>query len=71
MVLEVSATPYWYSLRFYDWLHRDLEGRQHPIHLGHAFDNLAPDRTGDAVRRDLVQPPRPLRKGDGSYEELS
>jgi hypothetical protein len=70
VVLEVSATPYLYSLRFYDWLRRDVEGRQRPIHLGHAFDNLAPDRTGEAVRRDLVQSPRPLRKGDGWSEEL-
>jgi hypothetical protein len=61
-VLEVSATPYLYSLRFYDWLRRDVEGRQRPIHLGHAFDNLAPDRTGEAVRR-VKKTPGDLRSG--------
>ncbi|MET9671207.1 hypothetical protein ABZY19_38830 [Streptomyces sp. NPDC006475] len=70
VVLEVSATPYLYSLRFYDWLRRDAEGRQRPVHLGHAFDNLAPDRIGNTVRNELVQSPRRLRKGDGWYEEV-
>ena len=46
VVLEVSATPYLYSLRFYDWLRRDADDRQRPVHVEHAFDNLdrGPDR---------------------------
>ncbi|MEV0849696.1 hypothetical protein AB0J21_28115 [Streptomyces sp. NPDC049954] len=70
VVLEVSATPYLYSLRFYDWLRRDAEGRQRPVHLGHAFENLTTGRTGDAVTEDLVPAPRPLRTGEGWREEL-
>jgi mannose-6-phosphate isomerase class I len=70
VVLEISATPYLYSLRFYDWLRADREGRQRPVHVGHAFENLDPDRSGDAVARDLVQQPRTLRSGDGWREEL-
>ena len=49
VVLEVSATPYLYSLRFYDWLRRDAEGRQRPVHVMHAFENLDTERTGAAV----------------------
>ena len=37
---EISATPYLYSLRFYDWLRKDRAGRQRPVHVGHAFENL-------------------------------
>ena len=70
VVLEVSATPYLYSLRFYDWLRRDADGRQRPVHVEHAFDNLDRVRTGDAVGEELVPQPRPLRDGTGWYEEL-
>jgi mannose-6-phosphate isomerase class I len=70
VVLEVSATPYLYSLRFYDWLRRDAEGRQRPVHVTHAFENLDTERTGAAVRFELVQSPRVLREGDGWREEL-
>jgi hypothetical protein len=70
VVLEVSATPYLYSLRFYDWLRRDDEGRQRPVHVAHAFENLDSERTGAAVRSELVQSPRVLREGNGCREEL-
>jgi mannose-6-phosphate isomerase class I len=70
VVLEVSATPYLYSLRFYDWLRRDAQDRQRAVHVEHAFRNLDTERTGDAVGRDLVQSPRMLRKGDGWSEEM-
>jgi mannose-6-phosphate isomerase class I len=70
VVLEVSATPYLYSLRFYDWLRRDADDRQRPVHVGHAFANLDERRQGPAVREQLVQRPRPLRSGSGWSEEL-
>jgi mannose-6-phosphate isomerase class I len=70
VVLEVSATPYLYSLRFYDWLRRDAEGRQRPVHVEHAFANLNRERRGDAVRTDLVQSPRVTGSGDGWQEEV-
>lgn len=63
VVLEISATPYLYTLRFYDWLRRDLEGALRPVHLSHAFSNLDPARSGDSVRRDLIPEPRPVRQG--------
>jgi len=70
VVLEISATPYLYSLRFYDWLRRDREGRQRPVHVGHAFANLDPTRSGVAVARDLVQQPQTLRSDAGWHEEV-
>jgi mannose-6-phosphate isomerase class I len=63
IVLEISATPYLYTLRFYDWLRRDLEGELRPVHLVHAFSNLDPLRSGESVRRELIPEPRPVRKG--------
>ena len=70
VVLEVSATPYLYSLRFYDWLRRDSSGDLRPVHVEHAFANLDTSRTGAAVERDLLQAPRELRRGAGWLEEV-
>jgi mannose-6-phosphate isomerase class I len=70
VVLEVSATPYLYALRFYDWLRTDAAGNPRPVHVEHAFRNLDTERRGDQVARDLVQEPRPLRSGDGWDEEV-
>lgn len=70
VVLEVSATPYLYSLRFYDWLRRGVDGGLRPVHVEHAFANLDSHRRGAAMVRDLIQRPRVLRQGDGWREEL-
>jgi len=70
VVLEISATPYLYSLRFYDWLRRGADDTQRPVHVEHAFENLNTERTGAAVGVELKQAPRTLRAGDGWREEL-
>jgi mannose-6-phosphate isomerase class I len=69
VILEVSATPYLYSLRFYDWLRHDGENNRRPVHVDHAFRNLATHRTGEKVRTDLVRTPRIIREGDGGWRE--
>ncbi len=68
LVLEISATPYLYTLRFYDWLRRDLDGNMRPVHVEHAFANLDPRRAGEAVRRELIQIPTTRRRGPGAAE---
>ncbi|MER8046713.1 class I mannose-6-phosphate isomerase [Streptomyces sp. NPDC094032] len=68
VVLEVSATPYLYSLRFYDWQRMDAEGNPRPLAYEHALANLDTARTGAAVARDLVQRPAELRTGEGWRE---
>jgi mannose-6-phosphate isomerase class I len=68
LVLEISATPYLYTLRFYDWLRRDLDGELRPVHLAHAFANLDPARRGEPVRRDLIQEPVVKAAGPGFTE---
>jgi len=69
VVLEVSATPYLYSLRFYDWLRRTGIGGPRAVHVERAFANLTTDRVGRAVAADLVQSPRTVRSGPGWREE--
>ncbi|MFJ4686921.1 class I mannose-6-phosphate isomerase [Streptomyces sp. NPDC088789] len=70
LVLEISATPYLYSLRFYDWLRPGTDGNPRPLPYEHGFANLDTDRRGDAVARTLVQEPRTLREGTGWREEV-
>ena len=67
VVLEISATPYLYTLRFYDWLRRDLDGRLRPVHVDHAFANLDSRRSGDAIA-ELMQEPRVIRRSDDFVE---
>ena len=66
VVLEISATPYLYSLRVYDWLRRDDAGRQRPVHVEHAFLNLSKSRNHE----DLVQKPATVRSGRDWHEEV-
>ena len=70
VVLEISATPYLYSLRFYDWLRPGSDGRPRPVHVEHAFENLDANRSGDAVVRDLVQQPHTERSGEDWREDV-
>jgi len=70
VVLEISATPYLYSLRFYDWLRRNGSQQQRPVHLDHAFRNLDLGRCGAVVVDDLIQRPRPISSGPAAREEL-
>ncbi|MFQ3561249.1 class I mannose-6-phosphate isomerase [Streptomyces gramineus] len=70
LVLEVSATPYLYSLRFYDWLRKDAAGASRPLPYAHGFANLDTTRRGEDVPKDLIQQPRTLRAGEGWREEV-
>ncbi|WP_330175980.1 class I mannose-6-phosphate isomerase [Streptomyces sp. NBC_01498] len=70
LVLEVSATPYLYSLRFYDWLRKDAAGASRPLPYAHGFANLDTSRRGEDVTKDLIQQPRTLRAGEGWREEI-
>ena len=68
VVLEISATPYLYTLRFYDWLRRDLDGDLRPVHVAHAFANLDPEARGARVAA-LMADPTVIKTGNG-WEEL-
>jgi mannose-6-phosphate isomerase class I len=68
VVLEISATPYLYTLRLYDWLRANADGELRPVHVKHALANLDSTRRGAAVLRELIPEPRLVRSGPGWRE---
>jgi mannose-6-phosphate isomerase class I len=68
VVLEISATPYVYSLRLYDWMRAGLDGTPRAVQLDHAFANLDTRRRGNAVAHELVPSPTAARNGAGFTE---
>ncbi len=68
LVLEISATPYIFTFKIYDYLRSDLRGNLRPVHLEHAFANIDATRTTGWVRSNLVPVPELLREGPGWAE---
>jgi mannose-6-phosphate isomerase class I len=69
MVLEISATPYIFTFKLWDWGRLGLNGRPRPIHLDHGAANIQWDRTTGWVRRNLINRFEPLASGPGWREE--
>ncbi len=69
MVLEISATPYIFTFKLWDWGRLGLDGRPRPIHLDHGIRNIQWDRTTSWVRDELINCVKQISQGDGWAEE--
>ncbi len=69
LVLEISATPYIFTFKLWDWGRLGLNGLPRPIHIEHGLKNIQWNRTTQWVRRHLIDQEVTVASGDGWYEE--
>lgn len=69
MVLEISATPFIFTFKMWDWNRVGLDGIPRPIHLEHAKQNIQWDRKTEWVTENLVNRVEVVASGDGWSEE--
>ena len=69
MVLEISATPYIFTFKLWDWGRVGMDGKPRPINIEHGKKNIQWDRTTDWTRENLVNRIVKVAEGDGWTEE--
>lgn len=71
LVLEISATPYIFTFKMWDWNRLGLDGKPRPVHLDHGISNIQWDRTSRWAEENLVNRVSRLGVGDGWEEEVT
>ena len=69
MVLEISATPYIFTFKLWDWGRVGLDGKPRPINIEHGKQNIQWDRTTEWTRNNLVNQVEKVAEGEGWTEE--
>ncbi|ANQ52546.1 mannose-6-phosphate isomerase [Flammeovirga sp. MY04] len=69
MVLEISATPYIFTFKLWDWGRVGLDGKPRPINLKHGENVMKWDRTTEWTKNNLVNAVQEVSQGDGWREE--
>jgi mannose-6-phosphate isomerase class I len=69
MVLEISATPYIFTFKLWDWGRLGLDGKPRPINLEHGKNVIQWDRTTEWTRKSLINQIKKEAEGDGWIQE--
>lgn len=69
MVLEISATPYIFTFKLWDWGRFGLDGKPRPISLEHGKNVIQWDRTTSWTGQNLINQTKQIAAGDGWREE--
>ncbi|MBN2814395.1 MAG: class I mannose-6-phosphate isomerase [Bacteroidales bacterium] len=69
MVLEISATPYIFTFKLWDWGRLGLDGKPRPINIEHGRNSIQWNRTTNWTRENLVNKISKVGEGDGWIEE--
>ncbi|XBS71516.1 class I mannose-6-phosphate isomerase [Acerihabitans sp. KWT182] len=54
MILEISATPYIFTFKLWDWGRLGLDNRPRPVHIHHGRQVIQDDRDSDWCRNQLI-----------------
>lgn len=65
VVLEISATPYIFTFKLWDWGRVGLDGIPRPLHIDHGAPNIRLDRDTDYALSQL------LDRADDPHQNLS
>ena len=69
MVLEISATPYIFTFKLWDWGRLGLDGRPRPVHIEHGQHVIRFERDTEFVHRELVNNIQELVNEPGHISE--
>ncbi len=69
MVLEVSATPYIFTFKLWDWDRLGLDGLPRPVHIEHGEEVINFDCDTEFTNSNLVNQVLKIAEGDGFLEE--
>jgi mannose-6-phosphate isomerase class I len=69
MVLEISATPYIFTFKLWDWGRMGMDGKPRPINIEHGQAVMNWSRTKDWVKNELINAVEVIDKGEGWVEE--
>lgn len=69
MVLEISATPYIFTFKLYDWGRMDLDGNPRPIKINDGKNVIDWTRTEKWVKENLINRVEKVAEGEGWKEE--
>lgn len=62
MILEISATPYIFTFKLWDWGRLGLDGKPRPVHLNHGKKVIREERDTEWCRRELINTVTPLEE---------
>ena len=69
MVLEISSTPYIFTMKLWDWERVGLDGLPRPVHLEHGEKVIQYDRKTKWVEKNLLHQEKIISQTDGILEE--
>lgn len=69
MVLEISATPYIFTFKLWDWGRLGMDGRPRPVHVEHGKEVIQWDRTTKWVEENLVNAMYEVEHNEDYVEE--